>query len=112
MRYGRCVLASPSGAGRQERPALGGRGCRTSLHATHRKPLIVAISWRVDLPADIGLPMNPCDTHELVENVLENACKWAAYTVRVRAGKAERGSVASLQTTDRGRTRRTCARAS
>jgi len=54
-----------------------------------RTPAGENIHWNASVAADLRVDIDRQDLQELVGILLENACKWALTTVRVRAGKKE-----------------------
>lgn len=43
-----------------------------------------SLDWQVEMESDLGLNMDPQDFGEVVGNLLDNARKWAATSVRIR----------------------------
>jgi signal transduction histidine kinase len=58
------------------------------------------LDWRDDLPDDLVLRIDPDDFGEVVGNLLDNARKWAASTVVIRA--ARDGGTATISIDDDG----------
>ncbi len=48
------------------------------IRTLQRTPKGDALTWRIDIPASVVLPLDPHDLRELVGNVIENAVKWAS----------------------------------
>jgi signal transduction histidine kinase len=59
-----------------------------------------AIDWRVDIPGDLTVHMDPDDFGEVLGNLLDNARKWARTTVSV-VGRND-GEVVSIAVIDDG----------
>jgi signal transduction histidine kinase len=84
-----------------------GRGASTSaresvsqvVKALQRTPRGEGLSWDIDVPADVILPMDATNAAELFGNLLENAMKWAASKISVASA---RGSGARIVVTDDG----------
>lgn len=49
------------------------------------------LSWSIDVPDTLFLPIDPHDFRELTGNLLENASKWAQHRVGVKVGPASGG---------------------
>ncbi|WP_416795570.1 sensor histidine kinase [Ciceribacter azotifigens] len=73
---------------------------QTIVRTLKRTPLGEHLDWRLSVPPDVVLDVDPHDLHELIGNILENASKWSRSWVSVR--HVERGDDTVLIVEDDG----------
>ncbi|MBO0664021.1 sensor histidine kinase [Jiella sp. MQZ9-1] len=83
--------------GRARSAAVGGPGRSARPIEPHVADLVIGLSrihaerglaFNVDLPVEASVACEPQDLDEMLGNLLDNACKWAAHQVRVGAARA------------------------
>lgn len=53
------------------------------VRTLRKTPNGLALTWRVDVPETVEVPVDPSDLRELLGNLLENSCKWASSAVSI-----------------------------
>lgn len=61
------------------------------MSSLRRTPRGEALSWILDIPADLTMSADPEDMTELFGSLLDNACKWARSEVRMEAQASDAG---------------------
>ncbi len=61
------------------------------MASLRRTPRGEALSWVLDIPADLAVSADPEDMTELFGSLLDNACKWGRSEVRMEAQASEAG---------------------
>ena len=65
------------------------------------------MDWRIDIPEGTAVPVREDDLAELLGNLLDNACKWAAECITVAADGGDAVTI-SVEDDGPGRLNRSC----
>jgi len=92
-------LARARTGGAAARPTLLAPVLERLAASLRRTPAGEALSWHLDIPADLRVAADPEDLTELFGSLLDNACKWARGEIRVTAAS---GAPARIEVLDDG----------